>query len=172
MYKVDFNYNDEKFIIQSNDGEKMKEAINKFLNKICKNKKNLYFLYNGQIINEELNISKCANSLDKSRHYMNILVIEGQGSGEEKNNLIKSKYIICPICNENAYISIKDFKITIYGCKNGHKTENLQIKEFGKTQYIDQSKIKCGECETLKNETDENIFFVCQTCKKKFMSKL
>ena len=159
MYKVDFNYNDDSYIIQCNKFDKMKDAINKFLTKSNKNKNNLYFLYNGQIINEELNINKCANSLDRSKQYLNVLVLEGQSSENDINNFIKSDYIICPICNENALISIKDFKITIYGCKNEHKTENIQINEFGKTQFIDISKIKCSKCQTLKSETYKNLFY-------------
>jgi len=170
MSKVDFNYNDNKFIIQCNDNDQMKDIIKKFLNKCNANKKHLYFLYNGQIINGELTLSKCANSLDRSRNYMNVLVIEGQGSYDDSNKLIKSDYVICPQCNENAIMSIEDFKITIYCFKNGHKTENLQINEFGKTQYIDQSKIKCDICGDVKSESNETKFFTCYECKHNLCS--
>ena len=86
---------------------------------------------------------------------MNVLVLECQDLNEE-NNLIKSNYIICPECKEIAYISIEDFKITIYGCQQGHVTKKLKLDEFIKTQYKDQSKITCDKCQTPKSETFQN----------------
>ena len=165
MNRVNFNYNDDTFIIQCNNDDKMKDIISKFFNKLGNNKRNIFFLYNGQIINEELTFDKCANSLDRSRNCINVVVLEGQKRDDESKTVIKSDYIICPICNENAYLSIKDFKINIYGCKSGHKTENLQINELQKTQYIDQSKIKCDMCNSLISEINENKFFTCYICK-------
>ena len=170
MNKVDFTYNDNKYYIQCNNEDKMKDILNKFLNKAGKNKNSLFFLYNGQIINEELIFSKCANSLDRSRNYMNVLVLECQDLNEE-NNLIKSNYIICPKCKEIAYISIEDFKITIYGCQQGHVTKKLKLDEFIKTQYKDQSKITCDKCQTPKSETFQNKFFTCFICKQNLCPK-
>ena len=169
MNKADFTYNDTNISIQCNSDDKMKCIINKFLSKSGKDKENLYFLYNGLIINEDLTFYKCANNLDKCRNCMSIVVIEGQS--DDSNNLIKSNYVICPQCKENAFISIENYKITIFGCKNGHKTDNLQINEFGETQYIDQLKIKCDECQDLKSETNENKFFACHTCSQNLCQK-
>ena len=166
MNKVEFNYNDIRFFVQCQNEEKMKDIISKFLTKANRNKKNIYFLYNGRIINEELAFNKCANSLDRSRNYMNVLVIEGQGSSDEALNLLKSKYLICPKCNENANISIKDFQISISGCINGHKKEGFHLNEFEKTQYIDQSKIICNTCKNAKSDIPDNKFFVCFSCKQ------
>ena len=163
MNKVDFSYSGTNYIVQCNNEDKMKDIINKFINKCGNNNKNLYYLYNGQIMNEELIFDKCVNSLDKSRNYMNILVIEGQE--DDDINLKKSNNIICPKCNENAFIYINDFKIIIYGCKNGHKIENIKLNEFENTQYIDQSKIKCNICEILKNDIKDNKLYICYTCK-------
>ena len=164
MNKVDFTYNDDKYFVQCNNDDKMKDIIDKFLNKAGKNRRNIVFLYNGLILNEELIFSKCANSLDRSRNCMNVLVLEGQGANDEIN-LIKSKYIICPECYGNAYITIDDFKISIICCKSAHKTEYLQLNEFNKTQNIDQSKIKCDKCNELKSRTEDNKFYICNKCK-------
>ena len=89
MNKVNFNFNETTYIIQCNSEDKMKDIITKFLNKSGMSKNNLGFIYSGQIINEELTFNKCANSLDKSRNFMNILVLESQGSEDDLNNLIK-----------------------------------------------------------------------------------
>lgn len=164
MSKVEFNYNGVVFLVQCQNDDKMKDIISKFLTKAGRNKKNIYFLYNGRVINEELAFNKCANSLDRSRNYMNVLVIEGQGSDDEVVNLLKSKYIICPKCNENANISINDFQISISGCINGHKNEVFHLNEFEKTQFIDQTKIICDGCKNAKSEIPDNKFFVCFSC--------
>ena len=172
MNKVDFTYNDDKFIVQCNNGDKMKDIISKFLSKIGKERKNVVFLYNGLIINEELAFNQCCNRLDRSRNYMNVLVVEGQSSVDKVINLIKSNYIICPYCQENAFLTIKNFKLSITGCKKGHETKDLELKELEKTQLVDQSKISCDYCHhTVKSETDKNIFFVCNHCKQNLCPK-
>lgn len=170
MNKVDFTYNDNKYFIQCKNEDKMKDILIKFATKAGKNVKKFFFLYNGQIINEELNFIKCANSLDRSRNYMNVLVLESQDL-DIQNSLIKSNYIICPECKETALISIEDFRIKIYGCKEGHTTKDLKFDEFLKTQYKDQSKIKCDFCDILKSETFNNEFFSCFICENNLCPK-
>ena len=163
MNKVEFNYFNSSNTIQCNNDEKMKDIINKYLVKSNKNRNDVFFLYNGRMINnEQLSFIQCASKLDKDRNQMNILVLDGQDSNNQ--NLIKSKHIICPICKENAFISIEDFQLTIYGCKEGHKTANLQINEFMETQIIDQSEIKCGNCNNTKSNIPDFQFFKCNTC--------
>ena len=163
MNKVDFIYNCHNIIIQCNEEDKMKDIIDKFCYKAKINKNNKYYLYNGQIINPELIFKKCANSLDRSRNYMNIIVIEEQDSN---NSLIKSNFIICPECYESAFFSIKNFKINIMCYKCGHQTKDLQLMEFEKTQYKDESKIKCDECGNSKCQINKNEFFMCFNCQK------
>ena len=164
MNKVDFTYIDDKFIIQCNNEDKMKDIISKFLTKIGKERKNIAFLYNGLIINEELSFNQCANRLDKSRNYMNVIVVEGQNAVDDC--LKKSNYIICPQCNENAILSIKNFKLSITGCSKGHETKGLELKELEKTQLIDQTKIFCDNCHILKGDTNDNKLFICNYCKQ------
>ena len=115
------------------------------------------------MINEDLPFNQCANRLDRSRNYMNVIVVEGQSSNDESVKLKKSNYVICPQCKENAFLSIRDFKLSITGCKSKHKTEDLELKEFENTQFIDQSKISCDICNNLKND---NQFFECLKCQQ------
>ena len=44
-------------------------------------------------------------------------------------------------------MKIKDYKISLFECKNGHKIDNLSFDEFEKTQNIDLSKIICNICK-------------------------
>ena len=137
MNKISFQYNCSEYIIECSENEKFKNIIDKLFVVLGENRRIIYILYNGKIINEEFSFNQCANNYDKSRKLMNVIVFEMENQNEGKQKIIKSKYIICPKCHENAFLEIKNFKISIINCKNGHRTENLDIKEFENTQKID-----------------------------------
>ena len=146
----------------------MKNIIKKFIQKagIGENN-NIYFLYDGNAdikAKEHLTFLEIANLMDKQQKKMTILVTDSNPKGREIPSVIKSKYIICPICGENIKIRINNFKINLYGCKNGHKINDLSLDEFNETQYINLSKIKCSKCKETKNNTFNNIFYKCSEC--------
>ena len=170
MGKVSFLYNGLEYVIECDDNDKFKIIIDKFFNKICETRRNIYLLYNGVIINEELPFYKCLNNTDKIGKFMKVIVYESQDSDSDKPKIIKSKYIICPKCKENAYLSINNFKISIFGCIFGHETNEIKINEFEKTQFIDLTKIKCFNCHKSKYESSDNNFFKCNLCKKNLCS--
>ena len=108
MAEVTFDYKSLIINIQCNINDKMKVIINKFLIKIEKKDQNiLYYLYNGARINEELTFNEQANDFDKNRKKMNILVTNDENITDNKK--IISNDIICPDCNENILLDIKDF---------------------------------------------------------------
>lgn len=154
--------------MQCNIYDKMKDIKNKYIIKAQNEDKEIYFLYNGDKINEELTFSQQVNERDRKIKKMNILVFEEEEKNDIKQNEIKSKEVICPDCGENALIQFKDNKIDLYGCKNGHNN-NLLYEEFEKTQKIDLSKIKCDKCKEQNiNDMNNNEFYICSLCKKKF----
>jgi len=77
---------------------------------------------------------------------------------------INFKNIICPECGENTKIKIENFKINLFGCKNGHNIENILLENFAKTQKFDNSKIICDQCKE-NNKGNSNEFFHCSICK-------
>jgi surface protein len=80
----------------------------------------------------------------------------------------KSKKIICPICKENCRMCIINYKIILFECKNGHKTNNILLKEFDNKQQINEYLITCDVCDyENKGSSHENKFYQCLTCKKK-----
>ena len=137
MNKVNFQYNGLEYLIECSESEKFKNIVDKLFVVVGEKRKTIYMVYNGVILNEEFSFNQCANNLDKSRKLMNVIVFEMQGPTEVQEKIIKSKYIICPKCHENAILEIKDLKISFVNCKNGHRTENLNINEFEETQHID-----------------------------------
>jgi len=167
MVEIEFIYNAKKTSIQCQENEILKNIIKRYSTKIMKDVDKLFFLYNGFKINEEYSFKELANNLDKEKKKMIILVndIESE-SFKNKDNIKKSKEIICPICRGNARIEFKDYKIKLYGCENNHIYEDIQLNEFNDLQSIDESQIICGNCKiNNKSETFNKNFYICNDCK-------
>jgi len=167
MFNVEFIYKNNINIIQCNVNEKMKDIFNKFLSKNNIDKNSVFFLYSGNIINEEMKLSEI-EQINENVKKIKILVVSNNDNDNEINNdkvIIKSKYIICPICKENVRFKINDYKIYLYDCKNGHKIDRILLDEFEKTQNINISEIVCDLCEEVnKGITYNNEFYKCLSC--------
>ena len=166
--EIEFSYLQRQAIIQCKLDDKVGEVLEKFSAKVQKSLNEFYFLYNGKPLNKELKLREQANREDIKRQKMTILVNDlSFDENETISKLEESKIVICPECKERARILIKDYKITLYDCKNGHKLENIFLPDFEKTQGIDESKIICNICEgNNKRKSYQNTFFYCNSCKK------
>ena len=168
MASVDIIFNGTTTTIQCNENEKIEDIIKKFCIKVEKRKDEIGFLYGGVFLEENKTFNEVANLEDKERKKMSILVTEKNATEPQQDSILKkSKYIICPKCEETITINIKDFKIKIFDCKNKHNIENLSFSDFNKSQLYDESKIICESCKNVnKSETYNNSFFKCNTCNK------
>ncbi len=169
-FSISFYYNNIEISIQFDQNLKFKDIINIFAFKTKSEGKNLYFMYNGNLINNtEQTFNEIANNEDKLREKMNVLVGEiGKDSQlikSRSNYIIKPKNIICPECKEDIQFFIKDYVITLSDCKNNHKKENIFLDKFDETQNIDISKIICQKCKKYnKGNVHNNTFYKCNTC--------
>jgi hypothetical protein len=163
MSEVNFLYDGFLTKIQCTKGQKMKDLCQKFATKMNVNLNDVCFLHGGQSLDDNL---ECEEYLkNTNNNSISILVNNINDNEEEKNRIIVSKDVICPICFEPCRINIEDYKITLYECKGGHKTENILLNDFRNKQKIDQSKIICNNCNQSKNNIYENKFYKCFTCK-------
>ena len=136
MVEVEFILNNEKKLIQCNEDDKINAIFHKYAIKIEKSINDIYFIYDGKNISgnlKDLTFNQLANEIDKDRKKMSILVFE-KSVNKEKNNILKSKEIICSKCGESIRLLIKDYKIKLFGCKNGDEINNLTFEEFEKSQ--------------------------------------
>ena len=140
MIQIKFLYKGSIIPIQCNKNDNLKDIFNKFEIKIRNN--SVFYLYKGNKINKELKLEEIIGEDDIN----NINILVNSIDEINKNNLIKSKYIICPECKENIRFRIKDYKIKLYDCKNGHNIDNILLEEYENTQNIDISKIICNIC--------------------------
>ena len=171
MEKIEiiFTFNGLNTTIACTKRQKLKDLYTKFKNKAKVETKLLYYIYNGSTIkNDELTFDKIANSEDKKRKKMNILVnelLQEQPNQEQDECIIKSKDIICPECKDNIKFKLDDYNILLFECKNKHD-KDLLIYEFNETQNINISKIICQNCKKYnKGNVHDNIFYKCNICK-------
>ena len=169
IIEIIFTYNGVNTTIKCTKVQKFKDISKKFKNKAKAENKLLFYMYNGSNIkNDELTFDKIANSEDKRRNKMNILVYE---LTQEKQNrvisecIIKSKEIICPKCKENIKFKFDDYNVLLYECKNKHDFD-LFIDEFINSQNLNISEIICQKCKNYnKGNIYDNKFYRCNICK-------
>ena len=168
MNKVEFSYLGNKTIILCKENDSINEIIKKFANKVFINENDLIILYGGNIIKEEdlqLTFNQIANQEDKERKQMSIVVYDKPTEIRKREVQIKSKDIICPKCKEHILIKCSNYKIKLFNCKNEHIIDNLSIKDFEKSQYLNYSKIICGNCNKRNlGECQLTNFYKCYEC--------
>ena len=138
----------------------------------------LNFSYNEIEINKELTFNELIYDIDKKEKKVNIIVTkveEEQNKTKEKiskdviSKEIISKEIYCPEqdCKEPVLIDINSFRINFKECKNKHQINNIPLKDYEKSQTINQEDIKCDLCYIKnKSNTPNNEFYFCNTCSK------
>ena len=101
MLKIIFNYKGKEVTIQSSLDKLMKDIFQAFsLKSEIDDINKIYFIYNGNKINEEINCNILINEEDRNRNIMNILVYDKNETIINEKNY-QSKEIICPECKEN-----------------------------------------------------------------------
>ena len=162
MSYVIFRYQNSDLTIQCEETELFSNIIQKFCTKTQIDKNKLTFVCNGNQVNEELPLSQFPlNENETTRIVLALDIVEENNEECMK----KSDNIICPQCKESIVISVKDYKVSLFQCKNGHKIENLSLSKFNETQNIDISQIFCGVCGKSKAEISQNKMFICNYCK-------
>ena len=146
--------------IQTKRSEYMKDIFKKYSIKIEKNIQDLYFLYNGIKLNEELRL-KDINNNDKKI----VILVHDNSNNKTTNEIINFQNIICPNCGENSSIDINDYKINLSKCKNGHNIQNILINELPDKFRIYETQVYCDSCNKNKNEVFNKEFYKCFACK-------
>ena len=168
MANVEIIYGSMHLTMQCKMDDKTKDIIKKFEEKVKITPGNIYYSYNGKILNnEDLTFEQIANEDDKSIKQMTITTYDITLDIKQKEVIKKSKNIICPECHESIRMDINEYKINLSKCKNGHNIENILLNEFEEIQNINLTEIKCDMCkENKKGEAYNNEFYKCLTCNK------
>ena len=113
MALVNFTFEGVKTAIQCLKEDKMKTICAKYALKIDKEINSLYFLYNGNQINNEFSFYEQASSLDKQSLEMNVLVMPNKDIENKKGiyeHSIEEKNEMKAVINLDKNINAKDKK--------------------------------------------------------------
>ena len=156
---INFIYKDKIIKIIGNKDDYMKIVFKKCLTKLEKNSSDIYFSYNGIILEEDSKLNEIMNENNEI-----LIEVNEESSNDndiEKEILIQSKEVICPECGEESIIELNDYKITLSNCINNHYLSNILINEYIDYQKIDESKIICHNCSKIKSNIYNNQLYKC-----------
>ena len=162
---IKFIYNGQELIIQCKKEETTKQILQRYLTKIQKTSEDVYFLYNGAILDSE---TKLNEEEDSSKEKVVLVFNQGikiDDDESQEKNYSYAKDVICPTCGDSSLITFSDYKINISSCDNGHETNNILLENFKETQKINEDEIKCSKCKKKRMDTFEQKFYYCNDCK-------
>ena len=164
MSTITFLFKGGEVPIKCTQREILVTIIQRFCENVQVSRNQVNFLFNGSILDEQITEDRIPMN-DQNKKL--IMVDYNDDEEDQADVIVKSKEVICPQCKEYASISIDDdYKISISNCKKGHKTENILISEFEKTQDINLSKIICDKCKNKNmGKIFNNEFYICINCK-------
>ena len=167
MIQIEFEYKQNKVMIQAKSYESFQSVIDKYIQKSQIQLDSVYFIANGNKIKPERSLGRIMTNIDKQIKKIKVLVNKIQ---DKDNNcqevIVKSKNIICPKCGENCRINIEDCKIKLFGCCNNHTTKSIRLLDFKDSQKVNISKIICDKCKSKNKGNSINYeFYKCLTCK-------
>ena len=144
---IKFIYNGQELIIQCKKEETTKEILQRYLTKIQKTSEDVYFLYNGAILDSYTKLNEEEDSSKEKVVFVFNQGIKLDDDESKEKNFSYAKDIICPTCGDSSLITFSDYKINISSCDNGHETNNILLENFKETQKINEDEIKCSECK-------------------------
>ena len=158
--QIKFKYRQENIIIQCLKNDLMKNIISRYETKSGLSANEFNFLYNGNKINPNLTLSQ----INDKDHEILILVTSIENEKNENQKKI-SDYIKCAQSLEPAILEFSnDYKVSLTDGKN--RTQKIRLKEYSKTQIVDENQIKCSNCTNIKAQAYQSNFFYCFECDK------
>ena len=105
--KINFFYNGKITIIEGGREEYMKDIFQKYSLETKIEINNLFFLYNGNIVEEKLKLEEINKNKAQIEDEIKILVCDIEDD-DDKDYIKQSKQIICLKCKEFCKINFKD----------------------------------------------------------------
>ena len=180
MSNILFIYKGSPTYIQVESTDFFRDIFKKYAFKTFIDLKETRFLYEGNEINENLQVQnfigygQVLKVIVQNIKDVQTKTVTDTGDNSETKlnpNLKLSDDIICPTCHEECVIKIDEFKVSLEESRNGHKFSDMPLIDFNKTQYIDksiESNITCSECKNKRSEFvdvgAEDKLYKCLEC--------
>ena len=146
---VIFSFEGKDILIQCSKEDKMKDICQKYANKIQRNINSLVFLYSGNQLNFQLCFKDQANSIDKERNEMKILVYKNEDDE-----------LSCPKCGEKINLNsekINDIKSFINNINDSIKGAKIIIENILKISSVDFVNVQLKSVNLIFNTLKEDI---------------
>ena len=91
MAKIEISYEGSTTEILCQLNEKLEISIKKFLTKLGKKEGSMFFIHNGNTLDQELTFEEAANALDKINNRMKIIGYDYTSDEDKEKILKKSK---------------------------------------------------------------------------------
>ena len=160
MAKVEFMFDGQKIDVFCNDTDKFAKIIQKFCTKVQRDSDNLCFLYNGQIVNINLTFLNLANSIDKKRKVISLIVFEQYAKNDSKfikeNKELKDKLFQAykKIDEQKEEIEELKYKMTIIKSESMNQINNLMKTIEDKEKQIKELKANSKNKKKSNNHVD------------------
>ena len=144
-----FNFNGIDIEIQCSTEDKLKDICQKFKEKIKKDINLLAFIYGGNNVNYQLSFKEQANSIDKERKEMGILVF---------NDELDS--ISCPKCGEKIKLDkekIDEIISSINNIKDYLNEAKLLLDNIINNSQIDSILMQLKSVNSIITSSDEQL---------------
>ena len=155
MAKAEFLYNGDKIYVHCDENDIFEKIIIKFSEKVEKKTDEMVFLYKGQFIDKSLTFIELANSIDKERKIISIVVND---TNHKDNNFLKENKELKKKLNEsnktieNLKKEIQELKYQITKIKSEGMIQVNSLMEIikNKDKEINQLKDKQNEINNKK----------------------
>ena len=162
MAKAEFLYNGAKIVIQCDDNDKLESIFQKFSIKIQKNVDELCFLYGGKFIDKNSTYIKLANSIDKERKIISIIVTDDEQKDNNSELLKENKELKEKLNEANKIIEeqkkeIQELKYEITKIKSEGITQVNSLIELIEKKDKDNKQLKENKNNINTNNTTPKI---------------
>ena len=160
MAKVEFMYEGQKIDVYCNEKDKFSKVIQKFCSKAQKNMNDLCLFYNGKIVDTNLTFFNLANSFDKERKIISLIVTDQYAKNDSKlikeNKELKEKLLEAYKKIEEQKQEIEDlkYKMTITKSEGMNQINNLMNIIENKDKQIKELKANSKNNKLSNNITD------------------
>ena len=162
MENVRFIYMKNKYQIKITEKIiTINNLLNKFASILNIEIKQLYFIFKGKHLS--INNNKRIDEITDNNLII-IFVFNLKIKNKNNNQIKELKNIICPECNNLSIINNNNDLFSLNNCINKHKFSDYNINLFLKSQYIDETAIKCDICKNYKYFY--NKFYIASKGKK------
>ena len=157
-----FQYCQNDTTIQCQSNELMGVIFRRYVEKVKLPLDEIYFIYDGRQLDPNETLAQVTDKKDE------ILILVNKFTFADNEDSLKVSDFIKSFVNDAPAIIkfLNDYSLDLFDKKNGSK--KIKLRDYQRTQLVDEKKIICCKCSRNKKESSRNMFYYCYDCDKNF----